>query len=162
MILTIGIYGFTEKTFARALRDHEPTALVDIRRRRGVRGADYRFGNATALQKILGELGIPYLAETRLAPTRGMLELQRSAAGKSGVQKRRRGELSPAFVDAYRNMIHETFPPAAIDALLLRSGPRPVLLCVETAPAACHRSLAAEWMNDHVAAGTLHIVPEPA
>ena len=38
-LVTIGIYRWTETRFFVALRDAEVKVLVDIRRRRGVRGA---------------------------------------------------------------------------------------------------------------------------
>ena len=42
-LYTIGVYGFTKQTFHDALDEARIDAVVDIRRRRGVRGREYSF-----------------------------------------------------------------------------------------------------------------------
>lgn len=60
MILsTIGGYGFTEKSFIGRLREANVDTLVDVRRRRGMRGAKYAFLNSSYLQAALADAGSP-------------------------------------------------------------------------------------------------------
>lgn len=54
-ILTLGVYGYDANAFERAILDAKPDIVVDIRRRRGVRGARYSFANSTRLQKHAGK-----------------------------------------------------------------------------------------------------------
>ena len=48
-IVTIGVYGFDETGFFRALQDAEVDTFCDIRDRRGVRGATYAFEKGSDL-----------------------------------------------------------------------------------------------------------------
>lgn len=145
-IYTIGVYGFTEKTFVDALKHAGITALVDIRRRRAMRGPRYRFANATALESVIVQNSIKYLAVPTLAPTQQMRKVQRNADAQVGIAKGDRTELAAPFKSAYANEVLARFSDAALKDLLRQIGDRPCLFCVERVPDACHRSLAATWI----------------
>ena len=59
-VLTIGAYGFNERTFVEALKAAGADLFIDIRARRGMRGSAYAFANATRLQASLEAAGIKY------------------------------------------------------------------------------------------------------
>ena len=44
-VVTIGAYGFSADRFFAALREAGVDTFLDIRQRRGVRGAEYAFAN---------------------------------------------------------------------------------------------------------------------
>lgn len=48
---TIGVYGATEETFFKKLVENNIDTLLDIRRRRGVRGLKYSYVNSNKLQE---------------------------------------------------------------------------------------------------------------
>ena len=50
-----GVYGFTRETFLRALRVADVGIVVDVRQRRGVRGAEYAWANSRRLQAALAD-----------------------------------------------------------------------------------------------------------
>lgn len=52
-ILTIGVYGFDADTFLHRLQAAQVGVLLDVRQRRGVRGAEYAWANARRLQRAL-------------------------------------------------------------------------------------------------------------
>lgn len=153
------MYGFDAERFENALLDASVTSLIDIRRRRGVRGASFRFANATALESLLTAAGIRYIAEPRLAPTEEMRLAQRSVDERLRVAKRDRKNLSPEFVASYRQHVLEQFPVSELSMLLKDAGERPCLLCVERDAAACHRNLAAEWISQHTGASRVDLTP---
>ena len=158
-IATIGVYGFDEETFFAALMAARVDVLCDIRWRRGVRGATYAFANSQRLQERLSELDIRYLHRRDLAPPPALRAHQVEADKASGTAKRQRKELAPAFIDAYREEILTSFDP---ESLRLELGPevhKVVLLCVERAPTACHRSLVAELLAQAWDAPVEHIEP---
>ena len=68
-VVTIGAYGFTAESFLAALRDADVDTFLDIRQRRGVRGAEYAFANRGRLTATLDSMGIYYRHELGLAPT---------------------------------------------------------------------------------------------
>ena len=78
-IFTIGVYGFSEDAFFTALKDHEIDLFIDIRARRGMRGAKYKFVNSSYLQAKLKEMGIGYAHLKELAPTPRIRGLQEQA-----------------------------------------------------------------------------------
>lgn len=160
-IVTIGVYGFEQDSFYRALQDAGVDVLIDIRQRRGVRGARYAFANSRRLQARLAELDIRYLHRKDLAPTPAVREEQKRADQASKVAKRQRTELAPAFVEAFEQEVLAHFEP---QTLLddLEPGERVVaLLCVEREPAACHRSLVAERLAQALGLEVEHILPDP-
>src|SRR5687767_13973296 len=75
-LATIGVYGFTLDEFLRALREADVRLVLDIRQRRGVRGAQYAWANAKRLQAALADAGIEYGHRVELAPTTELRQLQ--------------------------------------------------------------------------------------
>ncbi|MCZ7590538.1 MAG: DUF488 domain-containing protein [Gaiella sp.] len=141
-VATIGVYGFDADRFFAAVLESRTDLFCDLRARRGVRGREYAFANARRLEQRLGELGIAYRHFPELAPTKETRSLQRVADEVAGTTKRVRGELAPAFVDAYERQLDSPDARAALE-VIEETGATPLLFCVERTPAACHRSLAA-------------------
>ena len=69
-IYTIGVYNSTEDSFFDKLKSNDIELFCDIRLRRGVRGAQYKYVNKTYLESKLTSLGIQYLHIKELAPTK--------------------------------------------------------------------------------------------
>jgi uncharacterized protein (DUF488 family) len=157
-LFTIGVYGFDEESFFSALQDADVDLLLDIRRRRGVRGPLYTFANAGRLQQELARHGIAYRHEIGLAPTEETRDLQRAADREGGEGQRRRETLAPEFAADYTR---RTLDPFDWPALIAELGAfqRPALLCVERSPEACHRSLAAARLAELTGAPVTHLVP---
>lgn len=70
-IVTIGAYGWSEAEFLAALVAAGVDTVVDVRARRGARGAAYAFANSRRLQASLAAAGIRYRHRPDLAPGRG-------------------------------------------------------------------------------------------
>ena len=141
--VTIGVYGFDEQGFFKALLDAKIDTFCDIRLRRGMRGSTYAFANSTYLQKRLGESGIRYLHIKELAPNQSIREKQQLEDKKLSIPKRTRKELGQAFIQAYEQECLDNFDT---DEFIKRVGQDAKvigLFCVEREPEACHRSLAA-------------------
>ena len=155
-IFTIGAYGASASGFFAALGAAQNDLFVDIRRRRGMRGSAYAFANSTVLQQRLAQIGIPYLHLKELAPTNAVRELQRVADAQAGVRKSSRAELSPAFINAYAQVL-DAYGPERILKQLGHEVRRPVFFCVERNPAACHRSLVADAVASVVHAPVHHL-----
>jgi uncharacterized protein (DUF488 family) len=146
-IITLGVYGATEDEFFQRLVDEQVDLFVDIRARRGLRGRDYAFANSGRLQARLQALGIDYLHLKALAPTDAM-RAQQAQADKAGkVQKRQRTRLSDAFAEAYQREVLQPFDAAQFLGALKPEHRVICLFCVERAPEACHRSLAAPYLT---------------
>lgn len=143
-IVTIGVYGKSEEEFFALLQDARVDLFCDIRRRRGVRGSEYAFVNSQRLQARLAELGIAYQHHIELAPTEAMREAQREADKATKTAKRKRTELEPAFIQAYQQSVLDNFSPQAFLASLPSNTKTLAFFCVEGAPEACHRSIAAQ------------------
>jgi uncharacterized protein (DUF488 family) len=158
-IITIGVYGFSEEGFFRALQEAGVDTFCDLRQRRGLRGAKYAFANSKRLQARLAELGIRYLHRKDLAPTKAIRQRQKEADKKRKTAKRERDALSPAFVNAYREEILADFAPQSLWEELPENAQVVALFCVERAPAACHRSLVAEKLAQDPAVSVTHITP---
>lgn len=141
---TIGVYGTEEAEFFARLQAFGADCLVDIRQRRGVRGARYAYANRTRLEAECTVRGIAYEAMPELAPPRELRQLQLAEDARLGTKKRNRGVLGDAFREGYVDLLRQADRHALQSRLALWN--RPVLLCVEGPPAACHRSLAAEWL----------------
>ncbi|MCS6845668.1 MAG: DUF488 domain-containing protein [Caldilineales bacterium] len=158
-IVTIGVYGWTEPEFLAALAAAEVDTLVDVRARRGVRGAAYAFANSQRLQAGLAAAGIRYLHRGDLAPSRALRAQQAVADKEQRTAKRQRHALSPEFVVGYwqerlaaldsRRFLAELGPDARVVALF----------CVEREPAACHRSLLAQRLADELGVAVQHLTP---
>lgn len=173
-IFTIGVYGFTEAAFFTALKDHEIDLFIDIRARRGMRGAKYKFVNSSYLQAKLKEMGIGYAHLKELAPSPEMRATQGQADRQENIKKRQRIELSKPFIRAYKRDILKAYKrkpenklkakEAIVDkARQLAQYPphRPLrhlaLFCVEQHPQACHRSLVAEELKKQLGVKIKHI-----
>jgi uncharacterized protein (DUF488 family) len=157
-VITIGVYGFTSEQFFRALVDARVDLFCDVRARRGVRGREYAFANATRLTSRLDELGIRYQHFPELAPTMEIRAQQQAADTASRTAKRSRSELSQTFTEGYEALLDEPAAIAAVDGIC-RSSSRPVLLCVERLPAACHRSLIAARIRSNCGAEIENMLP---
>src|ERR1035437_960410 len=138
---TIGVYDFDAVTFSKTLLAAGVDLLVDVRQRRGVRGSQYAWANSLRLQGLLAGAGIAYSHHRELAPTTELRHLQYRADDRTGVGKRTRELLAPEYVARYTSEIldHVDLGPLICE-LDARSG-LGALLCVESEPAACHRSL---------------------
>ena len=148
-LATIGVYGFDAETFLAALRAAGVGLVVDVRQRRGVRGAEYAWANAKRLQAMLEQAGIEYLHEPDLAPTTEMRQLQYAEDDRQGVGKRNRQELAPGYTRRYTAEILDPFDLGAF-AASLPDDTTSALMCVERDAPACHRSLiAARLASEH-------------
>jgi uncharacterized protein (DUF488 family) len=140
---TIGVYGTTRESFFGALIEHKITHFCDIRQRRGMRGHQYSYANATALRNELEKMGMEYRHVVDLAPTHAIRDMQLKADKKLGMTGSNREKLTPEFAAAYRSQILSKFDIAEFVNGFPRSA-RVVLFCVEETASACHRSLVAE------------------
>ncbi|MGD0712790.1 MAG: DUF488 domain-containing protein [Gaiellaceae bacterium] len=156
-VATIGVYGFDAERFFAAVVDAKVDLFCDIRARRGVRGRDYAFANARRLEQQLAQLGIAYKHFPELAPTSEIRALQHAADSSAGVAKRSRSELTPAFIAMYEQLLDQPQARAALEEIHETSS-APLLLCVERAPTACHRSIAADRLAG-TAVTVEHLVP---
>ncbi|HWH21204.1 MAG TPA: DUF488 domain-containing protein [Solirubrobacterales bacterium] len=144
----MGVYGSDLDRFLAALREAEVDLLLDVRQRRGVRGADYAWANAKRIEVELRGAGVVYQHVPELAPTTAMREIQYEADAAKDEGKRSRTVLSEAYVERYTD---EILDRADLDKLVRFIGrSTPALFCVEREAAACHRSLvAARLARDH-------------
>jgi uncharacterized protein (DUF488 family) len=110
-----------------------------------VRGSEYAWANAARLQSALEEAGVGYTHLKELAPTTAMREAQYREDARKGEGKRSRTELSDEYVGLYTEQVLDTVDLAPIVRWIGAS--RAALLCVETDPEACHRSLIAERLR---------------
>lgn len=143
---TIGVHGWSLDDFLAALGAADVGLLVDVRQRRGVRGAEYAWANARRLQDALAGAHIGYVHRKELAPTTELREVQYAADERAGEGKRSRSRISPEYRDRY---LTEILDEADLDDLLgaLPAERASALLCVELLPDACHRSLIAERLG---------------
>lgn len=154
---TVGVYGFTAETFLTAVRQHGVDIVLDVRQRRGVRGAQYAWANVTRVRRALADAGIDYDHRPELAPTTELRHLQYQADDRQSVGKRSRRELAPEYRERYvAEILDHVDLPTMFGTL-----PDPcvaALLCVETEPRACHRSLIAARLRA-AGATVVDIVP---
>ena len=108
-VFTIGVYGWSEEDFAQAIRDAAPDLFVDVRRRRGLRGATYAWANSTRLQATLADLGIPYVHRLDVAPSDATRHIVARDAIAEGIGYRDRIILSPEYHEAYGQEVLATF-----------------------------------------------------
>jgi len=158
-IVTIGVYGYDEDGFFKALTDAGVDTFCDIRQRRGMRGAKYSFVNSSKLQERLERLGIRYFHCRFLAPSQTVRELQKAADKSSGTGKRSRSDLSDEFVEAYHKECLATFEAAEFVKELGENAKVVALFCVEREPSACHRSLVARRLAQDLELDVHHIMP---
>ena len=151
--MTIGVYGWTLEAFLDALQGSGVERVLDVRQRRGVRGSEYAWGNATRLQAALAETGIGYRHHPELAPTTELRQLQYAEDEQAGVGKRSRTELAPEYVRRYTEEILDAVDLRAVEAA------GSALLCVERDPEACHRSIVAERLAAEHGVEVVHLRP---
>jgi uncharacterized protein (DUF488 family) len=156
-VLTIGAFGFNQKTFLKALAQAKVDLFVDVRARRAVRGAEYAFVNSARLQDSLAQAGIRYLHAEELAPSDEMRALQAAADEAAGIGSRKRVKLSPAYLKAYDRGRMKEFSPKAFAKDRLAGARRPVFFCVEAVPAACHRSIVAQRIGKDLGVPVEHL-----
>ena len=163
-LATIGVYEFDAPGFIETLDDAGVTQLIDIRQRRGVRGARYAWANAQRLQRLLAENRIGYEYHPELAPTTELRQLQYREDDREGVGKRSRVRLAPEYVRRYTEEILDVVP---LEPLVRRLPVHGIgaLFCVEASPEACHRSLVANRLAERFGFAVVHLEPggsEPA
>jgi uncharacterized protein (DUF488 family) len=159
-LVTIGVYGFDGESFFAALQRAGVDTLCDIRRRRGVRGSEYAFANRIRLEARLATLGIRYVHRLDLAPSNPLRQRQYAVDAVEGVGKRQRTVLAPSYIAGYQQECLAVFDSRQFAADL--GDARVVaLLCVETAPAACHRSLVAARLAQDLGLPVEHLLPAP-
>ena len=142
---TLGVYNSNEAKFFQKLVEAEIDTFCDIRQRRGVRGSKYAFVNSQRLQQRLADLGIGYIHEKGLAPSKEIRELQKAHDIKSGKLKRQRTRLGSVFCNEYRDRVIGRFDfDSLIHNLEFRSARKIAFFCVEEQSEACHRSLVAD------------------
>ena len=148
-LVTIGVYDWTLDAFLAALAEADVREVLDVRQRRGVRGAQYAWANAKRLEAALVEAGIAYRHLPELAPTTELRQLQYAEDDRTGEGKRSRTRLADAYVERYTREILDRADLDAVVALLPAEGAA-ALLCVERDAEACHRSLVADRLaRDH-------------
>ena len=155
---TIGVYGFDVESFLQRLRDADVRLVLDVRQRRGVRGAEYAWANSVRLQRTLAGARIAYEHHPELAPTTELRELQYAEDERRGVGKRSRRELAAEYVRRYTTEILDHADLASIVSALPSDG-MATLLCVELEPAACHRSLIAARLTEQHGVMIEHLRP---
>jgi uncharacterized protein (DUF488 family) len=152
------VYGWTVEAFLDALRQADVTMLLDVRQRRGVRGAEYAWANANRLQAALAEVGIRYRHHKELAPTTELRQLQYREDDRFGVAKRSRAELAPEYRERYLREILDRVEVGSLVAEL-PAVEAAALMCVERDPEACHRSLIADRLAAEFAVEVAHLRP---
>ena len=157
-VATIGVYGFSPDGFLHAVREAEVRLLLDVRQRRGVRGAQYAWANAVRLQAALARAGVEYRHHRELAPTTELRQLQYREDARRGVGKRSSVELAPEYRLRYLAEILDRVDLGPIVETLPTDG-RAALFCVERDPEACHRSLIAERLATHYQVVVTHLRP---
>lgn len=157
-LMTIGVYGFDSHTFLKTLRQAGVDLIVDVRQRRGVRGPQYAWANSRRLQDSLAHANIRYCHHPEFAPTTELREVQYADDDLQGVGKRNRIQLGAEYTDRFHSEILARADFAPLQAVLSASY-RPALFCVETEPAACHRSIVATALAPSIGLTIEHIRP---
>jgi uncharacterized protein (DUF488 family) len=157
-IATVGVYEFDAQSFIAALDEAGVTKILDVRQRRGVRGARYAWANAQRLQRLLGDARIGYEYHPELAPDTAMRQLQYRDDDREGVGKRSRVRLAPEYVREYTEEILDLVPLEPLVRRLPVHG-MGALMCVEATARACHRSLVAARLAERYGFEVLNIEP---
>jgi uncharacterized protein (DUF488 family) len=157
-VVTIGVYDWDLSSFLDALAGADVRLLIDVRQRRGVRGAQYAWANAARLQAALADAGIAYSHHKELAPTTELRQLQYAEDTRRGEGKRSRTVLAPEYTTRYKR---EILDPASLEPVVaeLPSHGAGALFCVERDPEACHRSIIAERLADEHDVDVRHLRP---
>jgi uncharacterized protein (DUF488 family) len=157
-LFTIGVYGFDAESFLRELRRAQVRVLVDVRQRRGVRGSQYAWANARRLEVAVVTAGIAYRHHREVAPTTELRQLQYAEDARLGVGKRSRQVLAPEYLRRYTAEILERVDLSLV-ASVVSGGGLAALLCVETEPHACHRSVLALRLGALTGLAVEHLGP---
>lgn len=157
-MVTIGVYGWELNRFLDALARADVRLLIDVRQRRGVRGPEYAWANATRLQAALAGAGIEYRHHKDLAPTTELRQLQYAEDARRGVGKRSRVELADEYRTRFTREILDFAPLQQVVSELPTEGTA-ALLCVERDPEACHRSIVAERLATEHGVSVDHLRP---
>jgi uncharacterized protein (DUF488 family) len=157
-LATIGVYGWALEEFLDALHGADVGVVLDVRQRRGVRGREYAWANSLRLQAELSRAEIGYRHHPELAPTTELRHVQYDEDEKTGVGKRNRVELAPAYRERYLCEILDRVDLGEFLAELPKDGAG-ALLCVERDPEACHRSLIAERLAAEHGLRLVHLRP---
>ncbi len=145
---TIGVYNLTEELFFEKLTSNNIDIFCDIRQRRGVRGAKYKFVNSIWLQKKLNNLNIKYLYIKELAPTVDIRNIQKKTDKTVFESKHNRNQLGDAFIEKYKEIVINNYDfDYFINELKIIKAEKVVLFCVEEKPNACHRSIVSEELS---------------
>jgi len=160
-VVTIGVYGFDLEGFIAGLRKADVHGLLDVRQRRGVRGSEYAWANSLRLQAALAATGIAYEHHLQLAPTTELRRLQYAEDDRQRIGRRARVQLAAEYVQRYTTEVLDVVDLTALASSLPTTGGT-ALLCVETLPRACHRSLIADRLAHHHGATVTHIHPQAA
>jgi uncharacterized protein (DUF488 family) len=145
-IATVGVYQSSLHDFLEKLRRHKVATVVDVRQRRGVRGAEYAWANSRRLQAALEQARIGYQHVPELAPTTELRQLQYREDERLKVGKRSRVELAQAYRRRYLSeILNHVDLGAVLDSL--PDDAVSALLCVEHDARACHRSLIAARLH---------------
>ena len=145
---TIGVYNLTEELFFEKLTSNNIDIFCDIRQRRGVRGAKYKFVNSIWLQKKLNNLNIKYLYIKELAPTVDIRNIQKTIDKTVFESKHDRNKLGDAFIEKYKEIVIDNYDfDCFIHELKINNAEKVVLFCVEENPNACHRSIVSEELS---------------
>ena len=155
---TIGVYGWTLESFLTALRAAKVRVVLDVRQRRGVRGAEYTWANSARLRSALASAGIEYRHHKELAPTTELRHVQYEDDARRRVGKRSRLELAPEYRERYSREILDQADLGELVRKLPADG-LAALLCVERDPEACHRSLIAERLEADYDTSVVHLRP---
>lgn len=158
--VTIGVYGSTKESFFAVLQQANVDTFCDIRQRRGVRGKLYTYANSQRLQDNLAQLGIRYLHRKDLAPSKAIREQQYAKDAETKTGKRDRSQLSDEFIQAYCQECLCNFDPQDLLDDLPADAKVVALFCVEKEPAACHRSLLAQKLQEALGSKIEHLIPE--
>jgi uncharacterized protein (DUF488 family) len=158
-VCTIGVYEWDLEAFLGALKDADVRRLLDVRQRRGVRGARYAWANSLRLQGALSRADIAYRHHPELAPTTELRQLQYAEDARQGVGKRSRLELAPAYRLGYTREILDRADLGPLVSDLPQRGAAS-LFCVEADPKACHRSIVADRLHDRHGIKVVHLLPQ--
>jgi len=160
-LVTIGAYDWSARSFFAALERAKVDLLVDLRRRRAVRGSELAWANSQRLQRQLTARDIEYLHRLDLAPTQAMLSAQHAVDRAAGLRFRDREQLSKKYVEAYETRILGQLDVREL-AGAFGAARVVALFCVEGRPDACHRSLVAHRLHAELGLPVKDLVPPDA
>lgn len=157
-VFTIGVYNSTEDVFFDKLTHNNIDLFCDIRQRRGMRGAQYKYVNSTYLQAKLAKLEIPYIHIKSLAPTNQIRQKQKDIDKQNNETKKLRDALGDVFISEYRKQILDIYDiESFIEELQVLGVKNIVFFCVEEHAKACHRSLVAQRFSEKLKTNFLNL-----